>query len=179
MKPKTFLISFIVLASIVLSNIPAHSSNKEKLQNYQVHTVKAGDSLSKIAYEYYGDYTQMDRIANFNDIKDIDKIKIGQKVKIPFLSTEQSRKTSRVNAEDLDASKQSGAAVFKEKSLTNEQIFTRLDRPAVFFIIVYLLVLLFLLLVKWLGLRDNHHIPESENYVRPHFTMVNGKNRDP
>lgn len=51
----------------------------------QWHVVKAGDTLSKIARQYYGDsslYTQIFE-ANKDQLKDPDLIKIGQKLRIP------------------------------------------------------------------------------------------------
>ena len=49
------------------------------------HDVASGDSLSKLAARYYGDGTQWMRIfeANRNVLTDPDRIKIGQKLRIP------------------------------------------------------------------------------------------------
>jgi nucleoid-associated protein YgaU len=51
----------------------------------RVYTVVAGDSLSKIAKEFYGDAKAYPRIfeANRDQLKDPDKIQPGQKLKIP------------------------------------------------------------------------------------------------
>ena len=168
-KSKFCSILLSVLIPIALSNIPAHSSNDDKSQIYQVHTVKAGDSLSKIAYEYYGDYTQITLIAKFNNIEEIDKLKIGQKIKIPVLLLEQSKKPSRFNEEDLDISKQGEAVTLEETSLNKGPINSQLDRPTVIFIIIYLLVMLSLLLIKWIGMQDVPHIQEPNDDVRPGF----------
>ena len=121
MKTKTSLILFLVLVLIALSNMSARSSNDDKSQILQVHTVKAGDSLSKIAYEYYGDYNQTTRIAEFNDIKDINKLKIGQEIKIPVLLLKQTRKPSRIIEEDLGISKQGTAEKFEENTLQKDK----------------------------------------------------------
>jgi len=174
MKPQSCLILFLVLVSIAISSIPVDSSDNDNQQAYLVHIIKAGDSLSKIAYEYYGDYNQTDRIAKFNDIKDSNKLKIGQEVKIPVLLLEQTKKPSRVIEEDLEISKQGAAEIFEEKSLAKGQINSKLDGPTVLFIIVYLLIMLSLLLVKWLGSQDTLEIPEPDDYVRPDFRTVSG-----
>ncbi len=49
------------------------------------YTVQKGDTLSKIAREYYGDDKQYMRIleANRDKLKDPDKIQIGQVLTIP------------------------------------------------------------------------------------------------
>jgi nucleoid-associated protein YgaU len=51
----------------------------------QYYEVKKGDSLSKIAKEYYGDPMLYPRIfeANRDVLKDPNKIKPGQKLRIP------------------------------------------------------------------------------------------------
>ena len=51
----------------------------------KVHEVVAGDTLSKIAKEFYGDANKYMKIfdANKDQLKDPDKIKVGQKLKIP------------------------------------------------------------------------------------------------
>jgi LysM repeat protein len=52
---------------------------------YGVYTVKAGDTLSKIAKGYYGDANRYMEIFNANKavLSDPDKIKVGQELKIP------------------------------------------------------------------------------------------------
>jgi nucleoid-associated protein YgaU len=54
-------------------------------QQEQTYTVKSGDSLSKIAKQYYGDAQQWKRIhqANLDQIKDPNLIHPGQKLVIP------------------------------------------------------------------------------------------------
>ena len=54
-------------------------------QNAQAYTVKAGDTLSKISKQFYGDSNEYMRIfyANRNELKDPDKIQVGQQLVIP------------------------------------------------------------------------------------------------
>jgi LysM repeat protein len=51
----------------------------------QTYTVKAGDTLSKISKQFYGNSHEFMRIyyANSNQLSDPDKIKIGQQLIIP------------------------------------------------------------------------------------------------
>jgi nucleoid-associated protein YgaU len=51
----------------------------------KVHEVVAGDTLSKIAKTYYGEANKYMKIfeANKDQLTDPDKIKVGQKLKIP------------------------------------------------------------------------------------------------
>ena len=51
----------------------------------QIYEVAAGDTLSKIAKQFYGDAKQYMKIfeANKDQLKDPDKIKVGQKLRIP------------------------------------------------------------------------------------------------
>ena len=51
----------------------------------RTHDVVAGDTLSALAKRYYGDASQYPRIfaANRDQLSDPDKIKVGQKLKIP------------------------------------------------------------------------------------------------
>jgi nucleoid-associated protein YgaU len=54
-------------------------------QNAQTYTVKGGDTLSKISKQFYGDANEYMRIfyANRDQLKDPDKIQVGQELKIP------------------------------------------------------------------------------------------------
>ncbi len=51
----------------------------------QYHTVAKGDTLSKIADQYYGDKMLYPKIfeANRDILKDPNKIQVGQKLRIP------------------------------------------------------------------------------------------------
>ncbi len=51
----------------------------------QWHEVVAGDTLSKIAVRYYGDASLYTKIfeANKDTLKDPNKIRVGQKLRIP------------------------------------------------------------------------------------------------
>jgi len=51
----------------------------------QYYVVKKGDTLSKIAKEYYGDASLYPQIfeANRDVLKDPNKIQVGQKLRIP------------------------------------------------------------------------------------------------
>ena len=51
----------------------------------KVYEVVGGDTLSKIAKKFYGDANKYMKIfeANKDQLKDPDKIKVGQKLKIP------------------------------------------------------------------------------------------------
>jgi len=54
-------------------------------QGAQTYTVKAGDTLSKISKQQYGDANEYMRIfyANRDKLKDPDKIQVGQELSIP------------------------------------------------------------------------------------------------
>jgi LysM repeat protein len=51
----------------------------------RIYAVLAGDTLSKIAKQFYGDAAQYQKIfeANRDQLKDPDKIQVGQKLKVP------------------------------------------------------------------------------------------------
>lgn len=52
---------------------------------YIIHTIAPGESISKLAIKYYGDYRKYPHIANFNDMTDATQVKVGQKIMIPVI----------------------------------------------------------------------------------------------
>ena len=63
---------------------PAATTEKDGLE-FTVYTVKAGDTLSSIAKEQYGDAKKYDVIIKANGITDPAKVRIGTKLQIPKL----------------------------------------------------------------------------------------------
>ncbi len=61
------------------------SSGSDQWDATQYHEVKKGDTLWKIAENYYGDGSLYTKIfeANRNILKDPNVIKVGQKLRIP------------------------------------------------------------------------------------------------
>lgn len=53
---------------------------------YIIHTIKPGESLSKIAKQYYGNYKLFHVIAEFNNLEDATRVHVGQKIKVPKIS---------------------------------------------------------------------------------------------
>jgi tetratricopeptide (TPR) repeat protein len=74
---------------------PEHSGAKEKLaefdrgvstaNRYILHTVRAGETISSMAAQYYGDYRKFHLIAKYNEIEDATRLDVGQQIKIPIV----------------------------------------------------------------------------------------------
>lgn len=64
---------------------PPKASPSKESPYTQTHVVQKGDTLSKIAEQYYGDARLYPKIfeANRDILKDPNKIKPGQKLRIP------------------------------------------------------------------------------------------------
>jgi tetratricopeptide (TPR) repeat protein len=58
--------------------------------DYILHTLKEGESLSILAERYYGDKMKYPALAEFNDIVDVAKLRVGQTIKIPTLKGAES-----------------------------------------------------------------------------------------
>jgi nucleoid-associated protein YgaU len=69
----------------IAADITVNPSLPAPAPQQQVYEVVAGDNLSKISKKFYGDANQYQRIfeANRDQLQDPDKIKVGQKLKIP------------------------------------------------------------------------------------------------
>ncbi len=74
---------------------PNHANAKAKLtvtskdlgqvKRYIVHTVQVDESISTLAERYYGDYRKFHFIAEYNELEDATKVKVGQNIKIPVI----------------------------------------------------------------------------------------------
>jgi tetratricopeptide (TPR) repeat protein len=52
-------------------------------EKYVLHTVESGESLSKLALRYYGDYKKFPIIARYNQLDENVGLTVGQEIKIP------------------------------------------------------------------------------------------------
>jgi LysM repeat protein len=66
--------------------VPPPEPVPEPEPTYHTYTVKAGDTLSKIAKEFYGDPSKYPIIAEYNNLEDPGHIFIGQVLRIPPLT---------------------------------------------------------------------------------------------
>jgi nucleoid-associated protein YgaU len=66
----------------IIADFPVDAA---KASAYQTYTVTAGDTLSKISKQFYGNANDYMRIfdANKDQLKNPDQIKVGQQLKIP------------------------------------------------------------------------------------------------
>ena len=53
------------------------------VKSFVIHTVQRGESLSKLAQMYYGDYQKFDIIAKFNNLENGISVRVGQEIKVP------------------------------------------------------------------------------------------------
>ena len=77
-----------------LQNWPDFIEAKEKLSpggvpldsdNYILHTLREGQSVSKLSQIYYGDLKYYPIIGKFNNMADVTRVRAGEKLKIPGL----------------------------------------------------------------------------------------------
>ena len=110
-----------------------------KYINYIEHIVKPGESLSKIAMIYYGDYRKFRIIAEYNNIADAALTNVGQKIRIPeiqgvpFLTKKQAVKTEEIKtpaSASLDQ-KIKKAEVKEKKKPVVDEVKEELEEPVV------------------------------------------------
>lgn len=65
-----------------MPTLPA-AKTKWEGADFVVHTIEPGQSISKLAQIYYGDYHKFHIIAQFNKMDDATQVKVGDRVKIP------------------------------------------------------------------------------------------------
>ena len=54
-----------------------------KIKGQVIHKIKPGETLSKLAAIYYGDYRKFSIIAKYNNLRDAAALSVGQELKIP------------------------------------------------------------------------------------------------
>ena len=72
---------------------PDHEKAAAMLQQRQpegerafiTHEIAPGESISKLALKYYGDYKKYHHIANFNNMTDATRVRVGQRVMVPVI----------------------------------------------------------------------------------------------
>jgi tetratricopeptide (TPR) repeat protein len=57
----------------------------EKVQGYILHTIQPNETLATVAARYYGDHRKFHLIAQYNELEDATKIRVGQEIKIPVI----------------------------------------------------------------------------------------------
>ena len=57
----------------------------EQVDRYVLHTIQPDETLATLAKQYYGDYKKFHLIAQYNQIEDAAKVKVGQQIKIPVI----------------------------------------------------------------------------------------------
>jgi len=72
---------------------PEHEKAAAMLQQRQpegerkfiTHEIAPGESISKLALKYYGDYKKYHHIANFNNMTDATQVRVGQRIMVPVI----------------------------------------------------------------------------------------------
>jgi len=124
---------------------PAKSDFPRPGKNFKIHTVKPGETLGIISRAYYGDGKQVSLIAEYNNIKNINQIHIGQKIKIPMLVLKKPKNMARLEEADLGGAEISAAGPIKEADMNKRRLF---GKPILVLIAIALLtgVLIFLVI---------------------------------
>ncbi len=63
--------------------MPAPTGPGKKPTGFVWHTIQPGQSISRLAQIYYGDYKQFHLIAQYNEMEDATRVKVGDRVKVP------------------------------------------------------------------------------------------------
>ncbi|MCP4748062.1 MAG: LysM peptidoglycan-binding domain-containing protein [Desulfobacteraceae bacterium] len=75
----------IMIPEISKGSLTVISPKEQEKSAFVWHKIKPGESISKLAQAYYGDYKLFHAIAQFNNMDDATQVSVGQKIKIPRL----------------------------------------------------------------------------------------------
>ncbi|MBN1831978.1 MAG: LysM peptidoglycan-binding domain-containing protein [Deltaproteobacteria bacterium] len=73
---------------------------RAQVKRYVIHIIRSGETLSRVAMQYYGDMKNTPIIAKYNDITDATRLYPGQEIKVPeivgqtFLAEEKNVETA-------------------------------------------------------------------------------------
>jgi nucleoid-associated protein YgaU len=84
-QPKPAAAGAAISSNQPLGGAPGAAAGAAPAGGDRVHNVVSGDTLSAMAKKYYGDASKYNKIfeANRDQLNDPDKIKVGQRLKIP------------------------------------------------------------------------------------------------
>jgi len=99
-----------------------------KIKGHVIHKIKPGESLSKLAAIYYGDYRKFPIIAKYNNLSDAAALSVGQELKIPEImgmelvasQEDTKKKPVTTDSDSLDWEKDFAEAEGKGPSEGNE-----------------------------------------------------------
>jgi tetratricopeptide (TPR) repeat protein len=57
----------------------------QQVKGYVLHTIQPDESVSMVAKKYYGDYKKFQIIAEYNQLEDATKVRVGQEIKVPVI----------------------------------------------------------------------------------------------
>lgn len=93
-----------------------------RIKGYVLHSVKSGESLSRIAERYYGDQSKFTIIAKYNNLTDATRIYAGQEIKVPeveglkFLTGKENDNIflKKESADRIEDYRKQGVRLFQE-----------------------------------------------------------------
>ncbi len=98
------------------------------IKGHVIHKIKPGESLSKLAAFYYGDYRKFPIIAKYNNLSGAAALRVGQELKIPEIrgmelvdsQEDTKKKPVTIDSDSWDWEKDLAEAEGKEPSEENE-----------------------------------------------------------
>jgi tetratricopeptide (TPR) repeat protein len=90
-------------------------AERQKTEKYTLHKIKPGESLAQLAKRYYGDSKKFPIIAKYNNISDVRRVRVGQKIKIPKIERVKSSPEKKAKEKPKKEIKSSPKKKTKEK----------------------------------------------------------------